>query len=410
MADGNSSFAFKMIIFAVVIMLGLPLMINCFIPTAAIDVDENDVLDDYYRFTGQQKPTKEAVWVLTGIYTPVGVGADGSPTGSYGITDDHWVYGSRVTYNRPTQYQSTSYDFDILRDEKTGVYRYASDSADYSANQQTVTDKDGNTVTTNDGQGHKKGDLYTSVTLDIAQKSDIFFAQSMRHGQNGEYKDGDPFWYDYTGYRYSFQPLSSQMAEDADGNRVNIPATTSSLSVIWYSYYRSDGIASQLTISGNDGGVAYLTSDAVIKAFNSVTSVAKFDLVFNGGVKMGIYIQINPMYLAEGKTVEYCYNMGYWSIMVTSMSSDMAAYNGPDFHLDIWELFDTITDLMTFDYSDYRMSPMMGTICSFVIIIPLYAGLISLAIGSWPAMALVGIAALIEGAVSAIKNLGWGIL
>jgi len=122
---------------------------------------------------------------------------------------------------------------------------------------------------------------------------------------------------------------------------------------------------------------------------------------------MGIYIQISPYYLSQGLTVEECYNYGYWSVMVTSKTTDQAAYNSPDFNLDVWELFDTVVDLMTFDYSDYKMSPLMGSICSLVIIIPLYAGLIAMALGSWQAMALVGIMGLIEVIASAIKNIGW---
>ena len=406
MSEGNSSFAYRMLIFSIVIMVALPMMITTFVPQMALDVDEAAVMDDYYRFTGQERANQEAVWVLTGIYTPVGTNSAGEPTGSYGITEDHWVYGSRVTYNRPSQYMGTPLDFDVTRDEKTGIYKYASNSADYSENA-TTTDKDGNPVTVNEGTGHKKGDLYTSVTMDISQKSNIFFAENMRHGQNGEYVDGEPFWYEYTGYRYSFQALSSQITKDADGNKVNIPATSSSLSLIWFNYYRSDGISGQLTISGSDSGVAYLTSENIIKAYNSVTSVAKFNLVFNGGIEMGIYIQISPYYLSQGLTVEQCYNLGYWSVMVTSKTTDQAAYNSPDFNLDVWELFDTVVDLMTFDYTDYKMSPMMGAICSFVVIIPLYAGLIAMALGSWPAMAAVGIMAALEAIASVIKNVGW---
>jgi len=406
MSEGNSSFAYRMLIFSIVILVAMPMMITTFIPSLAIDVDENEVMDDYYRFTGQERANKEAVWVLTGIYTPVGTDANGQPTGYYGVSDDHWVYGSIVGYNRPSQYIGTTQDFDVSRDEKTGIYRYATDSADYQPND-TVRDKDGNDVTVNAGTGHKKGDLYTAVTMDVSQKSNIFFAEGMRHGQNGDYKDGEPFWYEYTGYRYSFQCLSDQVMKDADGNIVNIPATSSSLSLIWFNFYRSDGISGQLTISGSDSGVAYLTSENIIKAFNSVTNVAKFNLVFNGGVEMGIYIQISSYYLSHGLTVEECYNRGYWSVMVTSKTTDQAAYNSPDFNLDIWELFDTVVDLMTFDYSDYKMSPMMGAICSFIIIIPLYAGLIAMALGSWPAMAAVGIMGAVELIASAVKNMGW---
>lgn len=408
MASGDSSFAFKTLIFAMVIMVSLPVMINLFVPQMALDVDEDQLLDDYYRYTGNSKSTKESVWVLTGIYTPYGTDSSGNNTGMYGVTDDNWIYGSRVTYNRPTQYQDTPFDFDVTRDTKTGIYKYATNSADYSEPKETGTRPGtSGTVTTDEGTGHKAGDLYTYVTFDIAQKSDIFFNINMRHGQDGEYKDDEPFYYEYTGYRYAFQPTSSQLGKNADGETVNITATTTSLSLIWYSYYRSDGLSGQLVISGSDSGVAVLSSDEIIKAFDSTTSTAKFAMTFNGGIQMTIYLQINPYYLAQNMTVEQCYNAGYWSVMVTSQTTDLSAYNGSDSKLDVWELFETLIDLLTFDYTDYKMSDMMGAICSFVIVIPLYAGLISLAMGSWKSMAVVGVAGLVEAGVSAIKNLGW---
>lgn len=399
----DSSFAFKTFIFSMVILFVMPMMINAFVPQLADGLDQNELMDDYYDFTGAARgKTEESVWVLTGIYTPY----EGD---SYGYTDDGWLYGSRVSYNRPTQYQDTNREFDVIRDDKNGIYKYATDSKDYSPDE-TITDKDGNNKTVNKGTGHKAGDLYTSVVFDKAYKSDIFFSTSLKYGQGGDrYSDvtgKEPFYYEYTGYRYAFQPTADMYTVDADGNKMDVTATTSSLSLIWYSYYNSDGLSGQLVISGNDSGVSYLTSDQIIRAFDSTTSTARFEMTFNGGVKMGIYIKIDAYELAQGHTVEYCYNQGFWSVMVTSISTSFDAYSGTDFTLNIENIFMTMVKLLTFDYASFNMSPMMGMICSFVIVIPLYASLIALALGSWQAMAVVGIAGFVETIAAVITN--WG--
>lgn len=399
----DSSFAFKTFIFSMVILFTMPMLISAFVPQLSDGIDQDDLMEDYYDFTGASRgKTEESVWVLTGIYTPY----DG---GAYGYTDDGWIYGSRVDYNRPTQYQDTNRDFDVIRDDKNGIYKYATDSADYQANE-TITDKNGNTITVNKATGHKQGDQYTSVVFDNSYKSDIFFSTSLKYGQNGErYSDVDgkePFYYEYTGYRYAFQPTADMYTVDADGNKMNITATTSSLSLIWYKYYNSDGLSGQLVISGNDSGVSYLTSDQIIRAFDSTTSTARFEMTFNGGVKMGIYVKIDAYELANGRTVEDCYNMGYWSVMVTSISTSFNAYSGTDFTLNVYNIFDTMIKLLTFDYNSFNMSPMMGMICSFVIVIPLYASLIALALGSWQAMAVVGAVGILETVAAVISN--WG--
>jgi len=388
MGGGDSGFAFRMIIFALVIMMVMPLMINIFVPSQALNVDNETVMDDYYNFTGAARGhTKESVWVLTGVYTPY-------EGGNYNYTEDGWLYGARINTYTPTQYEDTHETFTVSRDSDIGIYRYYGDSRDYDA-------------TT--GTGHKDGSYYTSVVFDRDQKSDIFFSPQAKYDSSGNKYDptktNEPFYYSYTGWRYAFQPTSDAWTSNADGDQVFITATTSSLSLIWYSYYTSTGISGQLVLSGNDSGVAYLTGDQIVGAFDSTTNTARFNMTFNGGVEMGIYIRIDPWYLTNGGyTIKQCYDLGYWSIMVTSISTDAAAYVGTDNPLNIAKIFETLVNLMTFDYTSYNMSEAMGYLCSFIIVIPLYAGLIALAINNIPILIFTGVLAAIESIALVIKN------
>ena len=368
----DNNFSYRMLIFAFAVLFLMPTMISIYTDNAS-DMDENmdELLDGYYEFTGSEA-AQESVWALTGIYTPYTGSAD------YGYTPDGWLYGSIVgispgTYS-PDQYAGDNQQYSVQRGDD-GLYRYV------VAEGETTAD------------GHGSGDLYTSVTFDVGEKSDIFFTESNR------VDDGSFFYYEYSGYRYAFQPLADYETEDADGNRIPVTANTTSLSLIWYEYYGNSGISGQLILTGSDSGVAYLTAQQIIYAFNNTTSTAKFAMTFNN-VDMNIYIRINPYYLSQGLSIEDCYNQGYWSIMVTSLSTDVDAYNTTEFSFNIYNIFETLVDLFTFNTDDYGLSGAMGTIASLVMVIPLYCALISIGITFYPALIGAGVLAAIQAIAS----------
>ena len=360
----DSDFTYGMIIFAVAVLFLLPTFMTVYAGGQA-EADENveDLLSDYYDFTGTNA-VSESVWALTGIYTPY------TGTTTYGYTDDGWLYGSVVgdgtgSYT-PDQYLGSSQTYSVQRGDD-GLYRYTSETAD----------------------GHVAGDLYTNVSFDTGAKSDIFFTEA------GKVESGDFFYYDYTGYRYAFQPLANYNGKDSSGNPVPIVANSTSLSLIWYEYYGNSGISGQLILSGSDGGVAYLTARQIVTAFSSTTSTATFSMTFNN-VDMRIHIRIDPFYLSQGYSIEQCYNLGYWSIMVSSLSTDIDAYNTTEYSFNLYNVFDTLIDLFTFNTAEYGISGTMGTIASLVLVIPLYAALIVIGMNFYPALIFAGILAVIQ--------------
>ena len=363
----DNNFSYRMIIFSIAILFLLPTFISIY-GASETSTDENidELLDGYYEFTGSSA-AQESVWALTGIYTPYSGGS------SYGRTDDGWLYGSIVgasaTGYSPDQYTG-SQSYTVQRGDD-GLYRYVVAAGGVTAD------------------GHENGDLYTAVSFDVNQKSDIFFTEQNR------VDDGSFFYYEYSGYRYAFQPLADYETTDADGNRIPVTANTTSLSLIWYEYYGNSGISGQLILTGSDTGVAYLTAQQIIHAFNNTTSTAKFLMTFNG-VDMNIYVRINPYYLSEGYSIEECYNRGYWDLMVTSLSTDVNAYNTTEFSFNVSNIFETVIDLFTFNTADYGFSPTMGIIASLVFVVPLYAALISIGITFYPALIFAGILAAIQ--------------
>lgn len=353
---GDNRFTYKMIILAIAIMFLLPTTLSIFTDTDS-EVNETSFLDEYYKFTGN-KPTREAVWALTGIYTPYF-------EGSYGYTDDGWLYGGIIGSTsdyKPSQYNNKDFGGPVRLQD--GLYRY--------------------TAATDDG--HSVGDVYTAVTMDSAQKSNVFFTPG------GKVEQGSFFYYDYTGYRYSFQPLANYTAQDSSGQAVPVVATTTSLSLIWYEFYGASGISGQLVLSGSDSGVAYITAQEIITAFNSTTSTAKFGMTFNG-IEMNVYIRLNPSYIAQGYDVQQCYNFGAWEILITSLSTDSNAYTQADYAMNVSEIWTTLIDLFTFNVEDYGLSGWLATLASLIMVVPLYAALLSIGMTFYPALILAGILA-----------------
>ena len=357
---GDNRFSYKMIVFALAIMFLFPTTLSIFTDSDS-EVNEQAFLDEYYKFTGNH-PTREAVWALTGIYTPYF-------EGSYGYTDDGWLYGGIIGSTspyQPTQYIGTKYGGPVQLTD--GFYKYTQDTDD----------------------GHNKGDLYTAVTMDANAKSNVFFTPG------GKVESGSFFYYDYTGYRYAFQPLANYTAQGSDGEAVPVVATTTSLSLIWYEFYGASGISGQLVLSGSDSGVAYITAQEIISAFNSVTSTAKFGMTFNG-IDMNVYIRLNPAYIAQGMDVQQCYNYGAWEILITSLSTDSNAYTQADYAVNIYKIWTIMIDLFTFNTADYGLSGWLATLASLVMVIPLYAALISIGMTFYPALILAGILGIFQG-------------
>lgn len=387
---GNSRFAFGLLIFAMAMTLLLPIGLTIFAPgtTQVNALNTEEQLEGYYSFTGTS-PSREAVWSLTGIYTPFGVDKEGQADNThYGHTDDGWLYGESIVEYEPTQYASTNYAYKVVKGDD-GLFRYAYDGG-------------GNVVTYTGG--HKSGDLYNDVSFDFTKKSPIFFTPSMKQEQDGF------FYYTYGGYRMAFQPTSSYRTQNADGDTIDVVPNTTSLSLIWYQYYTSQnsGISGQLIISAQDFSVAYLNSAQIIQAFNSTTSTARFELNFSG-VPINLYVKIDPIQLANGLSLQQCYDQGYWSVMVTSLSTDSSAYMQSDNALNPYSIFDKIVSLLTFNYDDFGISDEMGVLCSLLIVVPFYAGLIAICIGGGvEMMIMVGILAAVQGIATLISNWDFG--
>lgn len=377
----NEHFVKSSLTMSILVLVLLPTMLGIFFPTydGSMERELEALGEDYYKITGAS-PTSEEVWGLSGIYTPYGVGPDGQDSTAWGTTPDGWVYGSRIITYAPSQLEDLNAgreSYTVQYDPDKGLYYYTQKGSDLSS--VTVHEPD-----EGEEQDPEKGTLYTSVMMDKTQKSSRFFTTGDRTS-----RENGTFYYEFTGYRYVFQPLRDYKAS----NDLNVDATTSSLSLIWYSYLKDDGISGQLIISGSDSGIAYITSTQILEAFNAAAYSAKFQMVFNG-LNMNIYIQINP-YALQHYSVEECYKQGYWSVMVTSPSiSDNAGLTLDSFSPD--RIWDAVYHLLTFDLDHYGLGGTAGILASLVFSMGFYTTLIAIGLSVWPVLIFAGLVAAIQ--------------
>ena len=389
---GNASWTFVTVYMCMAIALLMPFVVSIYLPND-YHVDEDELFDTYYEMTGQQAQAKTAIWTLTGIYTPV---QEGQP---YLTTPDGWMAGSLISEYAPSQYQPMPEAYTVYKDEN-GVYRYKYNSADYDEN--TGTGHRGTWQWDSDTNQYVKsstpGDLYSAVSFDMQHTSNIFFTESQRTQM------GDNFYFNFSGYRYAFQPISSYNALDADGNKIPVIATTTSLSLVFYQWYSQSGISGQIILSGSNGGTAFINSANILSAFNSATNSASFEMVFNGGITMDIIVRLSPTALGS-YSVQDAFDMGYWDVLVTSQSADANAYTGTDNSLNPMKVLEAAWKLFTFDFDGYNLSPTTGYLVSVFFTMFFYAGLIALCLEYEYLWILMGIMAALQG-VSSL----WGIL
>lgn len=383
---GDSEWTFRWVIFAIIVMTLTPLCLSMFLP-AQYDDDwadvKNDVEQQYLGMTGMHSTPEQNIWVLKGIYTPYN-------SEQYGWTDDGWLYGTKVTNYSPSQYQSTEQYPGTLavKQADNGIWYYTSvpdNFADITL-AEWGSGGDGQPAT-NHVTNPKEATVYTSVYFDESHVSNVFFTPSSKTESEGHY------YYEYTGYRYSFGPLSDYNI-DVSGNITKVNANSTSLSLIWYKYSSLSGISGQLTISGSDSGLSYLTSDDIIRAFNSTTYTSTFDMMFNG-VQMHLLIRLDPSRLTM-LSVSECYNNGYWSVMVYS-DAVADSINSPAYGFDVNNMVKAILAIFQFNMGEeYGIDGWVGFLISMFYTIVFYSVLLVIALKNPMMFIIVALIALIQ--------------
>lgn len=362
-SSGNGVFIKRSLTGAILTMFLMAAFLSLFLPSyegESMEEELDSLTQGYYDMTGSS-PVSEEVWALSGIYTPYGKDKDGGESTAWGTTSDGWVYGARVVNYSPSQLDSLNSGkegYTVQYDEGTGLYYYIERGADLE-----------DSVTAGTLDDPSSGSLYTAVTMDEQHKSSIFFTSG------GKQESEEGTWYNFTGYRYVWQPLRDYKAS----NDLNVDKTTTSLSMVWYSYPGTDGgLSSQLMLCGSDSGLSYITTKEITESFNSSTFSSRFTMIFNG-IDMYVHIKLNPYAIQfGGMSPGEAFANGYWSIMVTSPSvtTDTGGFTLQAFSPD--RLVEIVFNLLTFSMDGYGLSGVASTLCSLFFTVGFYTSLIAI--------------------------------
>lgn len=379
---GASEWMHKWMLIGLGILVFTPLLFSLWFPAEYegeyADI-QSDIEEQYLHMTGSYSTPQQNIWTLTGIYTPYN-------SEKFGWTADGWLYGTEVKTYSPSQYQSSDQFPGNLTVKKAdnGIWYYTSVPDNFQGI--TLATWDGDKVT-----NPAEATVYSSIYFDNAHKSDRFFTTTTKT------ETSQGYYYDYSGYRYTYQPLSNYNI-DISGNITKVDRDTTSLSLIWYQYSTLSGIAGQLTISGSDSGVSYITSDDIIRVFNSANSTAVFDMTFNG-VPMHLLIRMDPSRLAW-LSVADCYNQGYWNVMVYS-DAVAASLSGDTYEFNINTMWDTIVNIFTFNLAnEYDIDGWEGFVVSVVFSMVLYSVLLIIAMDHPFVFIIIGLISLIQAATT----------
>lgn len=378
---GDTEFTYKKIVWALLILSILPPMISLVVnPVTETDEWEqeyNSISQQYYSSAGVPPSASMEVWALRGIYVPYS-------SDDYGYTDDGWLHGGAVRHNTPKQYDTWPTESFTVAQAANGLWYYT--DAPSSRTDIVEAEHTGYVIDSTEG-----ATVYTAVSMDTAHISDTFFTTNDRVEIDGHY------YYGYTGYRYSFSPLHSYQSTNGDGETLDVSSSSSSLSLIWYQYNALSGIAGQLAISGNDQGVAYLSSQDIVRQYEGINFTATFDMVFSK-MPMHLQIRLNPAAIAAGFSVEQCWDGGYWSVVVYG-DRNVEEYVGgvfggtSDFSLE--NMFEVFKDLFGYRLSEhYEIDGWVGILASLVFSLAFYAVLVAIAVANpwmWGIIAIVGL-------------------
>lgn len=256
--------------------------------------------DELSRFTGESMLNKTP-WVLTGVYTPWLL--------EYGVTEDHmadgWLYGEAFT--TPEQYPYIGKAEGVKLDpahKSSRLIGVGDETYDYLVK----------TGLKWWAQHYDFETLLVGPVGWLAHEGIIDLADLLGIDKYVYDKRTVGTW-DYTGYRYVFDPTLPFSADGGDGKT---SAKDGALSVVWYSYNGQEGLSGALDVYGGDVLLASYSATDIIAAYNDGSGHAtRYEFDFQGAV-LDLYVQFDEDVLQAGMPLLEAWSGGYWSMAISS--------------------------------------------------------------------------------------------
>lgn len=333
----SDSILVKVAVFSITMSIVATCMITWYAAgTGDYDYDTiNAYRNELVQFSGGAL-VNDTPWVLTSVYTPFVPSQVSDEDIQNHIDPDGWLFGNQIT-----TYPDIGNSADIHLDKTKKSNQLLSVGDPYSYRYQ------------NGKEWWNGGNEFGIVVLDpsvVKFFGDLIGQDTRDTGY--EYVSGSANNWNYTGYRYTFDPTLpfAQGSSSKDGT----------LSIVWYDTGTDTGISGGLEVYGSGGQgnqvkLAHYSATDIISAYQSSDGYAQvYDFDFQG-VHLNLSVRFDPTVYSKYASLRDAWNDGAWSIAVSSASAGnfFDVENSNAFNVTAGTMFDTFIEIYTFQYPEF---------------------------------------------------------
>ena len=316
-----------------------------------------------YEYTGGQL-VNDNPWMLTHVYTPFDPDRDGSDMDNH-VDPDGWVYGSEIT-----TYPYLQNDVNVKLDpnqKSNQKLTYGEYSWSYQTGE-TTWHTVGRDIWHNVFRADFNSFLKGLNKIDGIDVPDGYI-----------YNSGLANNWNYTGYRYVFDPVLPFNAGSS--------ARDGSLSIVWYNTADDTGISGGLQVYKNGRSASH--NDRVILAEYSASEIIAnyqssggYATVFNfdfDGIIIHMAIQFGPMAVTDYASLKNAWDTGNWDMAISTPSAGnfFDVDNSTAFVDSAGSMLDTFIQIYTFEYPKFQGEAMWANLVLWLIVgLPMTMGLL----------------------------------
>ncbi len=294
MAGSDDATLMKVAVFGIAMSIVCTAMISImFVSSEAYGDYDPDTIEDYRQdissFTGASM-LSDTPWVLQYVYTPwiADMGVEGH------LDDDEWLYGTSIAYDDIGKAANISLD-----PEQKSTVPISVSNQTYGYSKQS---------------GYKWWADETNWWSGITRPVGEFFGADPY-----TYTTGNAAVWNYTGYRYVFDPT---LPFKVDENGDNEPSVMDGkLSLVWYTYNGQEGLSGGLDVYGGNVLLASYSAADIVSAYDSSSGYATtYKFNFEGTI-LNLSIRFNQEVIEQGTALMQAFSEGDWTMAITSVSA-----------------------------------------------------------------------------------------
>lgn len=288
----------KVAIFGLAVSLVCTVMISVLI-NADGDYDYDAIQgyrSDLVEFSGESM-LNQTPWVLVDVYTPW----DESKDPASHTTDDGWLWGEHIE-NYPYLNEATGIRLDPTQ-KSSVLLGYTKERVEY--------------------EQHEGYHWWSSQASTFSKVTNWFFpVERIMNwlGTDSEITSHHaPNNWNYTGYRYVFDPCLPFSATNTDGSTIG--TRDGSLSLVWYSFGGQEGLSGGLDVYGGDILLASYSATDIISDYRTESGYATvYDFDFQG-THLNLSIRFDADAIEGGKSLMQAWTEGDWSMAISTLSA-----------------------------------------------------------------------------------------